>query len=501
VGTLREQARIYAGALGETAVRDLDSDNPKLIPELVRPLLRRLTDPSPYVQARVFGNDNTIIADSRVREGGNGSVTTEPLPPVSDTGLLMRGLGAVYDGMRAVRALFGASPEPRLTVDSTPGGPGFDWQPDVKEEIRLTSADNSHEMPPKIWRAHDNRLLVSVVEPVLRDRHTVGIIQLTREAREVDDSVLSVRTSILEFFVVALVLTVLLSWYLSRTIARPILGLAAAARQMREGQGRLGAVPEHLRDSEDEIGVLARALSSSAVALWARMDATERFAADVAHEVKNPLSSMRSAIETLSRIEDPTARGRLLAVINNDVRRLDRLITDISDASRLDAQLSRAAVETLDVAPMLSVLAEIAEATHRNGDATLSLDAPAEGLYVRALEDRLVQVLQNLIGNAQSFSPANGQIFLRGRETGGMVELSVEDEGPGIPEANLENVFERFYSERPKTERFGEHSGLGLSICRQIVEAAGGRISAENRRDEHGAVIGARFVVRLPRAG
>jgi two-component system sensor histidine kinase ChvG len=236
------------------------------------------------------------------------------------------------------------------------------------------------------------------------------------------------------------------------------------------------------------------------------MDAIEQFAADVAHEIKNPLSSIRSAIETLRRIEDPAKQRRLLAIIAEDVGRLDRLINDISDASRVDAELSRAATEPVDVAPILALLAEI-HATTRDDedDPRIELLPPEEGagegsLVVRAVEGRLVQVLRNLIANAESFSPRAGRIGLRAGEAGGVVEISVEDEGPGIPEAKLEHIFDRFYSERPQGERFGQHSGLGWSISRQIVEALKGRIGAENRRDENGRVIGARFVVRLPKA-
>jgi two-component system sensor histidine kinase ChvG len=370
----------------------------------------------------------------------------------------------------------------------------------VKEELRLANTDQSREMPPYIRRTRDDRLLVTVAEPVERNRHTVGIILLTREAREVDESLFEVRISILGLFSLALALTVLLSWYLSLTIARPILRLAGAAARMREGNGRAGTVPAAVLHRTDEVGELARALEVAATALWARMDAIERFAADVAHEIKNPLSSIHSAIETLRRIDDPTQQKRLLAIIGNDVTRLDRLISDISDASRVDAELSRAATEMVDVAPILAALVELDEATRAEGDSRLELDAPPAGLTVRAVEGRLVQVLRNLIGNAQSFSPLGGRIALRARDIGGMIEIAVEDEGPGIPEPNLEHIFDRFYSERPQGERFGQHSGLGLSISRQIVEALGGRIAAENRRDAAGRVLGARFVVRLPRA-
>jgi two-component system sensor histidine kinase ChvG len=436
------------------------------------------------------------VADSRVREGTAGAVVMEPLPPAVDRGPFLGTIGRIYDAVLSQLPHGEQAP----LLDTGPSAAGPDWQPDVKEEVRLTGSNQSREMPPYIRRTQDNRLLVTVAEPVARNRHTVGIILLTREAREVDDSLLAVRVSILALFSLALVLTVMLSWYLSLTIARPILRLARTAEKMREGRGRAGIVAPSLLARTDEIGELAGALSESARALWARMDAIEQFAADVAHEIKNPLSSIRSAIETLRRIEDPTKQRRLLAIIAEDVGRLDRLINDISDASRVDAELSRAATEPVDVAPILSLLAEIQETTRDDeNDPRIVLEPPEGRLVVQAVEGRLVQVLRNLIANAESFSPRAGRIGLRALETGGVVEISVEDEGPGIPEARLENIFDRFYSERPQGERFGQHSGLGLSISRQIVEALKGRISAENRRDESGQIVGARFVVRLPK--
>ncbi|MGA8197327.1 MAG: stimulus-sensing domain-containing protein [Acetobacteraceae bacterium] len=498
VSALREQARIYAGALGESAVRTTDPDNPKLVPEIARPLLRRLTDPTPGAQAKVYAPDGTVIADSRVREGTSGAVSTEPLPPAMEHGPFVGAIGWIYDKVLAV--LPHDTPTP-LVVDMTPSAAGLEWQPDVKEELRVNSSGQSREMPPYIRRTKDNRLLVTVAEPVERDRHTVGIILLTREAREVDTSLFVVRMSILALFSLALCLTVLLSWYLSLTIARPILRLAGAAAEMSEGHGRAGSVPSLLLDRRDEVGALATALSDSAQALWARMDAIEKFAADVAHEIKNPLSSIRSAIETLRRIDDPARQKLLLAIIAQDVTRLDRLISDVSGASRLDAELSRIAAERVDVVPILRALRELDEATRDEAhDPHVEVDAPSSGLAVWAVEDRLVQVLRNLVTNAQSFSPPRGTITLRAREADGMVAISVEDEGPGIPDGNMEHIFDRFYSERPQGEKFGQHSGLGLSISRQIVEALRGRISAENRRDGRGKVVGARFVVRLPKA-
>ncbi len=493
VTALREQARVFAGALGESAVRTTDPDNPKLVAGVAASLLRRLTEPTPDAQAKLYAPDGTVLADSRLREGPSGTITTEPLPPPLDHGPVFQVIGAIYDWVLALLP----HEAPSTLVDLTPNAGGPEWQPDVKEELRLNSSGNSRETAPYIRRTRDNRLLVTVAVPVERDKHTVGIVSLTREAREVDQSLFTVRMSILALFGLALALTVLLSWYLSLTIARPILRLAEAAADMREGHGRSGSVPAPLLRRRDEIGALASALADSAAALWARMDATERFAADVAHEIKNPLSSIRSAIETLPRIEDTGRQRQLLSIIGQDVVRLDRLISDVSDASRLDAELSRVSAGPVDLVPILRTLQELDEATRDDHDPRLEVVAPPIGMTVWAVEDRLVQVIRNLIGNAQSFSPPNGRIIARVRDAGAMAELSVEDEGPGIPDAKLEHIFDRFYSERPKDESFGQHSGLGLSISRQIVEALQGQISAENRRDANGKVAGARFIVRL----
>ena len=496
VTTLREQARIFAGALSEAAVREDSPDSPHLVADLARPLLHGLTEPTPNAQARLFSPEGEVLADTRVREGAGGAVTIEPLQPAIDRGRLANLVGQIYDDLMTLL--------PRTTevslLDLGQQPAGTDWSPDVRAELKRNAATPGRLIPPYVRRSEDNRLLVSVSEPVSRNRRTLGVVVLTREAREVDDGVLAVRVSILALFTLALVLTVMLSWYLSLTIARPILRLAGAAAAMREGGGRTGAVPDSLLERRDEVGQLARALSDSATALWTRMDAIERFAADVAHEIKNPLSSIRSAIETLRRIDDPEKQRRLTSIIAEDVGRLDRLITDISDASRIDAELSRAATEPVDLAPILSALAEIDEATRDEDGPRLVLDLGEGKLVVQAVGDRLVQVLRNLIGNAHSFSPRNGRILLSAQNDGTMIEIAVEDEGPGIPEAKLEHIFDRFYSERPSGERFGTHSGLGLSISRQIVDALKGRISAENRRDDSGKVLGARFVVRLPKA-
>ncbi len=541
VSALREQARIYAGALGQSAVapsahhpahhphpahagtpgvagspaaatETVTPDAFMLVPDLARPLLLRLTEPSPSAQARLYAPDGQLIADSRsdaaeidqhaARPGVDSSGKPVPGSTRSFGALLER----LYDRLLELLPQQPLVPSGQSSLGPSGSGGDPDVQPQIREQLKLGDTDSS-ETAPFIRRTTDHKLLVTVAEPVAHDGQTVGIIQLTREAREVDRSLFAVRSSILVLFCVALAITVLLSWYLSQTIARPLLRLAASAHVMRETIGRSGSVPRQLLGRRDELGELAQALEESARALWARMDAIERFAADVSHEIKNPLSSIRSAIETLMRIEDPAQQKRLLAIINDDVRRLDRLITDISDASRIDAELSRSITEPVDVVPILAVLAEINQATRKEGDPVMLVEvpsAPARPLVVEAVEDRLVQVLRNLIGNAASFSPPNGRITLSVTDLAlpapGMVEVAIADEGPGIPAGKLDGIFDRFYSERPAGENFGQHSGLGLSISRQIVEALRGQILAENRIDAEGRVIGARFIVRLPHA-
>jgi len=489
VENLREQARAYAGAIDDQpVVKEVTTDNPTIVPDLAQPMLRRLTEPTPNVEAKLYGADGSIIADSAVSQGDSGAVTSETLPAVVELSLTSKIVDAIYDFLS-----LGSSSQ-------VTAGAGPDWQPDVEGTLATYNADPNQEIPAYARRSPSGQLLVSVTAPVINSNHVLGFILVTREATEVDDSVRQERMSSLGVFILALLITVVLSTYLSRTIARPILRLAGAALAMREGKGRrMDDLGKDLLEQNDEMGQLANALYSSSTALWERMDAIDRFAADVAHEIKNPLSSIRSAIETLRRTPDPAQQKRLLAIITDDVRRLDRLITDISDASRVDAELSRVRLEPVDCAVMMHTLGEIYEATmDEDEDARIVVQSPPSGLVVLGEERRLVQVIRNLIGNAKSFSPPHGVITLSARETGNVIELGVEDEGPGIPEANLEHIFDRFYSERPAGEQFGTHSGLGLSISRQIVEALQGRISAENRRDAEGKMLGARFVVRLP---
>jgi two-component system, OmpR family, sensor histidine kinase ChvG len=282
------------------------------------------------------------------------------------------------------------------------------------------------------------------------------------------------------------------SLFLARFIAEPIQRLARAADDVRRGHAGRAAIPA-MEERSDEIGELALSLSAMTRALYDRIDAIERFAADVAHELKNPLTSLKSAVEMLTRADTDEQRTRLMGIVRNDVKRIDRLITDISDASRLDAELSRETSERVDLAHLLETIVEVYRFTEisKGVDVSLDIDLPPE-THVLGRDERLGQVFRNLIDNAVSFSKEGGKVVVFARMQGGRAHVTVEDEGPGIPPENLETIFERFYTERP-TANFGANSGLGLSIARQITQAAGGRVWAENR--ETG---GARFVVELP---
>jgi two-component system sensor histidine kinase ChvG len=326
------------------------------------------------------------------------------------------------------------------------------------------------------------------------------VVVLSNDESGIEQTVRNVRFAIIKLFGVALALTVLLSVYLAGTIARPVRRLAAAAERVRRGSGRKVVIPDFTQRG-DEIGELSGALREMTSALWQRMDAIEHFAADVAHEIKNPLTSLRSAVETAARVDDPEKQRRLMRVVLEDVHRLDRLITDISNASRLDAELSRDETALIPLDRLLKTLIDM----YRDGPESmprLVLDLPEErraALAVSGAESQLVRVFRNLLDNAISFSPPDGTITVRARSIDDFVRVTVEDEGPGLPEGKLVEIFSRFYTERPAGEAFGQHSGLGLAISKQIVEAHRGSIRAANLCDTAGGVLGACFIVDLPR--
>jgi two-component system, OmpR family, sensor histidine kinase ChvG len=480
--SLHTQGKIFAAALSEGAVLDSPGEGEVLLPDLARQMMRRLVEPT-RTRARLFGIDGTLIADSRLLRGPGAAVEITALPPPEHNGLLMRGANAIYDW---VGGWLPHRQQHRLYRESTSAA--------AYGEAELALQGKSGEAVRNDPRGG---LVLSAAVPLQRYRQVLGAVMLSTSDREINAELRTVRLELLRIFGVALFVTVLLSLYLAGTIARPIRRLAAAAQRAR-GRGTRIEIPE-MRGRGDEIGELAGSLHEMTAALWQRMSAIESFAADVAHEIKNPLSSLRSAVETAARIDDPAKQRRLMAIIQDDVERLDRLITDISDASRLDAEMSRLELSPTDIGAMLRALVEMHEATRADGSPRLVLERPAaRPLIVAGIESRLSQVFLNVIANAVSFSPPEGEIRIRAAPDGRAVLVTVEDEGPGIPEEKLTAIFDRFYSERPAGEKFGIHSGLGLSISKQIVEAHRGRIWAENRTDAAGRVAGARFLVRLP---
>jgi two-component system sensor histidine kinase ChvG len=485
IESLKTEARLFAAALGEGAVLDSAGYGQVVLPDLARQMMRRLVEPT-QTRARLFDAKGKIIADSRIL-AGPGAIQVLELPPPDTEGFLLRWADRVYDWVIGRFPHRTSYPDYRETAS-----------PRARDYLEVEQA-LSGETGAAIRRdpAADG-LVFSVAVPVQRYKEVLGAVMLSTGNREIEDGLRNVRLELLRIFGVALLVTVLLSVYLAGTIARPIRRLAAAAERARGRRARV-EIPD-FTGRGDEIGDLSGSLREMTDAVWQRMSAIEHFAADVAHEIKNPLSSLRSAVETATRIEDPTNRKRLMAIILDDVNRLDRLITDISDASRLDAELSRIELAPVDVAAMLSALAEIHQATRTADGPHLILELPERGreLVVPAIESRLSQVFRNVIANAASFSPPEGEIRLRARPDGRAVLVTVEDQGPGIPEDKLTAIFDRFYSERPAGEKFGTHSGLGLSISKQIVEAHRGMIWAENRREIDGAISGARFCIRLP---
>jgi two-component system sensor histidine kinase ChvG len=340
--------------------------------------------------------------------------------------------------------------------------------------------------------------VLSVAVPVQRYRQVLGALFLTKAGKGVESTLRKTRLTIIAVSLVALGVTVLASLYLASTIALPIHRLADAADRVRRSKGRSTAIPD-LSNRRDEIGDLSGALRDMTEAVWRRMDAIERFAADVAHEIKNPLTSLRSAVETVARVEDPQQQRKLMGIILDDVQRLDRLISDISDASRVDAEMSRAETGRVKVRDIITALVDIHSVTDGEGKPKVVGDLPpVDDLTVLGAEGRLGQVFRNLLSNALSFSPRNGTVMLRARRDHGRVVIMIEDQGPGIPEDKLKAIFDRFYTERPEGEKFGTHSGLGLSISQQIVEAHNGTLTASNWRDGTGRIVGARFTIDLP---
>jgi len=349
-----------------------------------------------------------------------------------------------------------------------------------------------------IMRDRKGKLVLGVAVPIRHLRVVRGALLVTASGAEAEAGIEEVQRTFIQIFLGIMVVTIGLGIYLARSIIGPISQLARAADAVRQSSGQNLSVPKMMA-RRDEIGDLARDLAAMTDELQTRMQATASFAADVAHEIKNPLTSLRSAVETIARIDDRDQQKKLMNIIVEDVQRLDRLITDISAASRLDADLSTAQFTHIDLRELVANFSASRQMTLGDGAIKLKASLPDEPVFVDIAIDRIVQVLDNLFANARSFSPVNGEIHLSLCRREGAAVLAMADQGPGIPEGKLDAVFNRFYSERPKTEKFGQHSGLGLSISRRIIEAHGGTLTASNRHEEgQSGPAGAVMTITLP---
>jgi two-component system sensor histidine kinase ChvG len=482
--SLLEQAVLIGGQI--TDVATAGEPEPLMDSYEVRRWLKRVPA-SANTRIRIFDTTGEVIADSYLL---NNEIERSELPPIKQPS------GLAQFWLKITRSANGFLE-------------GFDLRAKGKTKLlevktldqEKNTALSGDRVSAERFGDHGERV-ISVSVPIRRVGAVLGA--LTMETSDIAQVIAAERAALLPFILVALLTALITSLLLTATVARPLTKLARASDQVRTGAAQrldLG----RMHDRKDEMGEVARALEAMTATLYDRIQANERFAADVAHELKNPLTSIRSAVETSNAVEDPAVRDRLRGVIHKDVLRLDRLISDISNLSRLEAEIVREQLVRVDFARLVQDLGSIYQDTQRDGDpkVTLIVEGTPDKLAVMGREGPLGQVFRNLVENARSFSPPGGEVTVTLKRMSErlkpVIRLTVEDQGPGIPPDKLEKIFERFYSDRPKGSKFGNNSGLGLSIVRQIVETHGGRVWAENR-DSQGHVTGARFTVDLPPA-
>ncbi len=484
--------------LGEDAAVDLDElRNLEFLirPEQAGPVLRQLVQ-STDTRARIYDREGLLVVDSRYFYG-RGEILRTNLPPLDEPGE-----NVFQRWWRELNEWFFANNYPLQKEYGLENGKEF---PEVTASLNGASVS--------IVRVNKaNEIIVSVAIPVQRFRAVLGALVLSTKGGEIDKVLRKERRIVFFTFLVAGLVAILLSVSLAGHIAEPIRRLAASAERVRRGVNNRVEIPD-FSSRRDEVGHLSGALRDMTTALYNRIDAIEAFAADVAHELKNPLTSLRSAVETFDYAKTDEQRQRLVEIVTADVKRLDRLISDISDASRLDAELARAQAEPVNLEELLDAVIGIQNEVRKPGVAAcvLNVEPPPPGaleavkgkpFMVLGHDTRLGQVARNLIDNAVSFSPGDSTVVVNLRRGQRTIEFRVEDEGPGIDPENAAKIFERFYTDRPEGS-FGKNSGLGLSITKQIVEAYGGRIYATSRLEDPGEngeqpVLGARFTVRLP---
>jgi two-component system sensor histidine kinase ChvG len=467
IDSLSTQGELIASILNQAAT--VGEPTPQMDAALATELLQTLSNPRAQ-RARLFDAEGRLVADS---EWMADEVEQRDLPPARDRA----------DSGPGFQLMPRATPPTRHEVQAA-------LQSEVKAALQGRPQSGMR-------RGDRGKRVVSVSIPIQHVRAVLGVVTL--EASDVDAIIGQERRALIPFILIAVLVTVASSLLLNSLVAQPVLRLARAADRVRQARARAISLPD-LAKRDDEVGDLTRSLEDMTQALSERMDAIEAFAADVAHEIRNPLTSLRSAVETLDIVSDPTARERLMNVLKNDVQRLDRLVTDISNASRLDAELSRDQPKPIDLGRLIGDIVSLYQATARGGEVQVAF-VPHQGVEasrVLGREGPLSQIVRNLIDNARSFSPPGGTVTVGLVRMKGEAIVTVSDDGPGIPPENLETVFERFYTSRPKGAAFGGNSGLGLSIARQIAAAHDGTLRAENRTGAEGKVLGAMFTLTLP---
>ncbi len=477
------KGRTIAIALGHASIELLADGEPALDTNSAEPLLRRLIEESSLrvrMRVRVFGPDGAIRLDSRRFSGFGPAVESEPLPAADDSYMFQAAL-------RWILGLFDLAFREFETIE-----PYRENAEQKASDYREVEAALRGETGQVVRSLGARGLVLSVALPIRDFKRVVGAAMVSAGGHAIDEAVSEIRLQILSAVGVALVMTVLLTIYMARAIARPLRDLAATAERIRPGYGRVDI--QDLSGRNDEIGDLSAALHRMTRALWEGMEETEKFAADVSHELRTPLASTYSAAETAMREDDPAKRRMLMQIVLDDVRRLNRLIDSVADLSSLGAQFSRAESNPVDMRRTVETCID-AETPPRPALAV----EPAAALVVRGFQEQIVRVVRNLIDNARSFSPAAGGVRLSLARDGDEVVLRVDDDGPGIQAGKEETIFDRFYTDRPDAGGHGErHSGLGLAISRDIARLHGGTIAAINRPGVDGGVEGARLELRLP---
>jgi len=475
---------------GESTVAGEDDTEFSINPAQVAPLLRRLVMPT-RTRARIFDQDGELLIDTAAMYSRGEILKFELAPPTtSDKSLVLRAWELFSQGFKVQN-------RPATDELNQVHGRGM-------SEV-VHAFEGSSASVVRVNRSGET--IVSVAVPIQRSRMVRGVLLLSTLGGDIDAIIKTERLSILRVFAIAASVMLIVSALFAGTIAGPIRRLSSAADRVRRGITMRAEIPDFTMRS-DEIGHLSGSIRDMTRALYDRIEAIESFAADVAHELKNPLTSLRSAVETWPLAKTDESRARLLNVIQHDVSRLDRLITDISDASRLDAELARSDAKSFELARLIEAVVDITNSIKSGEHVTTVLTVEEHPLGATAYQmighdSRIGQVINNLIDNAKSFSKPGGQVRVSLARLEKEIEIRVEDDGPGIPAHALEKIFERFYTDRPD-HGFGQNSGLGLSISRQIIAAHLGSIWAENRfsddKTPFNAPIGASFVIRIPAA-